>query len=163
MTTADEHRIMLRQAEAVNLRVKGMSYQQIATELGISKGQAFADVKANLKAGLEERNHNTEEAREIELLRLDRATEKVTGVLEASLEVDGLEDEVIERLIGDHSELILKAADRIQKLSAERSKLLGLHAAEKKEHKVTGVSLDELNGLEKAVEGNEWGVTSSEE
>lgn len=161
MTTADEHRIMLRQAEAVKLRVRGKSYQQIADDLGISKGQAFADVKANLASTADERKEDTDRARDIELMRLDNAIERVTRILERDFGItfDGDLDKLLEEL-SDGSELVLKAADRLVKLSSERSKLLGLYAAEKREHRVDGVSLDEIDQLRSAVTGNQCGVSS---
>lgn len=133
--TADEHRIMLRQAEAVALRVKGKSYQQIATALDISKGQAFADVKAALLASAEQRGKDIEDSRELELQRLDNAIDRVTAILESEVgfKVEGVEPEDLAELLAGKSELVLKAADRLVKLSSERSKLLGLYAAEKKE------------------------------
>jgi transposase len=135
MTTADQHRIMLRQAEAVRLRVRGYSYQMIADAIGVSKKQAFDDVKANLAASAKERNGDTEEARELELLRLDNAITRVTKILESEVgfSVEGMSPEDLAELVQDASDLVLKAADRLVKLSSERSKLLGLYAAEKRD------------------------------
>lgn len=135
MTTADEHRIMLRQAEAVALRVRGKSYQQIADSLGISKGQAFADVKASLLASAAQRGKDIEDSRELELQRLDNAISRVTDILEKKLgfSIEGESPEDLTEILAGENELVLKAADRLVKLSAERSKLLGLYSAEKKE------------------------------
>lgn len=57
----------------------------------------------------------------------------------------------------------VKLSDRIKRIE-----LIGKHVnvqafRDQIDHKVTGVSLDELNDLEQAVEGNECGVTSSDE
>ena len=135
MTTADEHRIMLRQAEAVALRVRGKSYQQIAEALSISKGQAFADVKASLLASAEQRGRDIEDSRELELQRLDNAIDRVTDILEKKLgfSVKGEDVEELSELLAGENELVLKACDRLVKLSSERSKLLGLYAPVKQE------------------------------
>ena len=135
MTTADEHRIMLRRADAVKLRVRGHSYSQIAEKLGISKAQAHIDVTAALRESAAERGKDLEESRELELERLDNAIRKVTDILERELgfAVEGVKPEELSALLGDTSELVLKAADRLVKLSSERSKLLGLYAPTKQE------------------------------
>lgn len=158
MATADEHRIMLRRAEAVKLRVRGLSYSQIAERLNISKAQAHIDVTTSLKESAGERSKDLEESRELELQRLDNAISKVTDILERELGFDlqGIAPDEVAALVGDQSELVLKAADRLVKLSAERSKLLGLYAPTKQEVQGNmGVSLGDIGSIKAAAAANE--------
>jgi hypothetical protein len=158
MTTADEDRIMLRRAESVKWRIRGLSFSQIAEKTGVSKKQAFDDVKAALQESAAERSKDIEESRELELRRLDNTISKVTDILEREIgfEVAGVAPDELCALLGDSSELVLKAADRLVKLSAERSKLLGLYAPTKQEVQGSmGVSLGDLASIKKAAEANE--------
>ena len=135
MTTADEHRIMLRRAEAVKWRVRGLSYSQIAEKLDISKAQAHIDVTAALKESAAERGKDIEDSRELELQRLDNAIKRVTDILEKRLgfSVEGEDPDELAEMLAGENELVLKACDRLVKLSSERSKLLGLYAPVKQE------------------------------
>lgn len=105
--------IAQRQAKAVRLRLEGHSYQAIADMV------PYADRSAARRAVETARQHIIEEpARELqaqELERLDDLLIRCRQVL-----VDG----------GD-PELVLKAVDRLVKISETRRKLLGLDAPAK--------------------------------
>lgn len=133
VSTAEEDRISLRQAEACGLRVKGHTYREIATKLEVSVGQAHADVHAAMAETLKLGAEDAEMERWIQLRRLDGALKTVNEVLDA--EVFGESGE------RDH-ELRLKALDRLVKLEERRAKLLGLDAPAKQEidAKVTGAA-----------------------
>jgi hypothetical protein len=124
MSSPDEDRIELRQAEAVKLRIRGKSYRAIAAELGVSLGQAFADVHAVLDRTKAEADESVEQARAIDLERIDKALDSLETIIESG--GSGMEG-------SDPDETRLKAFDRLVKLQDHRAKLLGLYAPEKKE------------------------------
>lgn len=146
--TADDDRIALRQAKAIELRARNKTIREIAAELEISVGQAHADVQAAKLAYAREAEDNVIAERGLELRRLERALEVVESVL------DGTDP--------DGEELRLKALDRLVKIQDQRAKLLGLYAPERKEidAKVASVGLDELDAMRAAVSANECGPSS---
>src|SRR5688500_11434087 len=101
----DAIRIAERQERAARLRVDGYSYREIATELEISVGQAFADVKAALAGRREAAAEAGDEVRQVELERLDVA---VKGIMPAVKKGSPL------------------AIDRLIKVSERRAKLTGI-------------------------------------
>jgi hypothetical protein len=60
-----------RQQKAMNLRLAGASYSQIAIVTRTSKQQAFRDCTASLRESLALRNADADHYRELELQRLD--------------------------------------------------------------------------------------------
>lgn len=64
------------------LRIAGKTYQQIGDTLGISRQAAFTHVHKELKAIRAENKQLAEHYRDIELNRLDRLFEIITGSLE---------------------------------------------------------------------------------
>ena len=104
-----------RRRRALALRIAGATYDQIATELKVSKRQAYVDVTTELD---HTRKHSAEQAltlRDIELRRLDQ----MQLVLHEQVKK------------GNHG-----AIDRALRISERRSKLLGLDAPAKQE--ITG-------------------------
>jgi len=120
-TSADEDRIALRRAEAVKLRARGKKFQEIADTLQIGLATAHLDVRTAMTEIAKEAEENVLAERGTELSRLERALEVVESVLTSATTADG----------GD--ELQLKALDRLIKIQDQRSKLLGLYSAEKRE------------------------------
>jgi len=107
-----------RRLAVTALRRKGKTYQEIADELGISIGVAFADTKFVLEKVRGETKEVAEDARELELARLDALLVKCNEILDDDL--------------ADH-ELKLKTMDRVVKINDHRAKLLGLYAPVKQE------------------------------
>lgn len=78
VVTADARRL-----RALDLRRNGLGYAAIASELGVSLGQAHADVQAGLKRIRTESAETAEELLSLELARLDRVVELATAAAEA--------------------------------------------------------------------------------
>jgi hypothetical protein len=116
--TADKDRITLRRAEAVKLRARGKGFQEIADELKIGLATAHLDVRTAMTEIAKEAEENVLAERGTELSRLERALQVVESVLTSAVDGD---------------ELQLKALDRLIKIQDQRSKLLGLYSAEKRE------------------------------
>lgn len=120
---ADEARIETRRAEAMRLRIRGKNYREIAAETGVSVRQAWLDVKAVLERTKNDADEKAEDARALDLDRLDRALDTVEQILEGGSFTEGT----------DPDELKLKALDRLVKIQEQRAKLLGLYAPQKTE------------------------------
>lgn len=138
-----------RDAEACRLRSRGMSYRDIARELGYaSMGGAYRAVQRALADIVRE---PAEEARQLELDRLDAALEAVMKVMATEHVViqHGRVVELDGRPVPDDAP-VLAAVDRIVKLSESRRKLLGLDAAQKLDvsgevrYEIVGVDIDDL-------------------
>jgi hypothetical protein len=109
-----------RSREALDLRLVGKTYDQIGEALGVSKQQAHRLVKAELDELAALTRGAAEELRQRELETLDRLLATAMPCAEQ----------------GD-----MQAADRVIKISARRSALLGLDAPAKHEHEVTVTTL----------------------
>lgn len=94
-----------REVEALELRIAGKSYAQIASAMGIAKSTAYAAVQRAAGDLDEERRETAERYREVELLRLERAHEALWEKVKA----------------GD-----LQAIEAMGRLSDRRRKLLGI-------------------------------------
>ncbi len=102
-----------KRADAIRLRITGLSYEQIAGELGYAnRSAAFKAVEAGRREILTE---PAEELVNLESIRLDAMLWNASQVLEAA-KADG------------DSELVLKALDRQLRISDARCRLLGLNA-----------------------------------
>lgn len=114
-------------ARAAELRGLGWTYTAIAAELGISKGNAHKRVQRAFRDTLAE---PAEQARAVELARLEDAHDRVLAVLlrEHSTVSHGriIKDADGNPIIDDTP--VLQAIDRIRALSESRRKLLGLDA-----------------------------------
>lgn len=128
---------MLRDARALELRRAGMSYTAVAKELGVAYSSAYEMVHRALR---DQAREGLEEARQIELERLDRAQRAVEQVL-ATRHILVQQGNVIkdprtgQPMLDDAP--ILSAVDRVVKLSKRRSELLGLDAPTRVEQEVT--------------------------
>jgi len=120
-----------RDAEAARLRARGLTYQQIADELGwTSRGDAHHAVQRALEATVKEA---ADEVRAIELDRLDTLYRAALAVLEA--EHFTVSNGRVVSLDGSgplpDTGPVLAAIDRLLKIQERRSKLLGLDAPSK--------------------------------
>jgi hypothetical protein len=143
-----------RDADAAGLRAKGWSYQRIANELGFaSKGKAHDAVQ---RAFRDIPTEDGEEARRLDLERIDRLIEVAWGVMER-LHLTVSDGRVVGRKIGverdeDGIEILgpdgktvpvyedilddgpaLAAIDRLNRLLERRAKILGYDAPAKHE------------------------------
>lgn len=159
-----------RDAQMARRRGQGASYRTIAAEFGLAVSTVHEAVERALNAARAEAG---EEARQMELQRLDSYIERVEQVLqrehivishghvvrrlidferdadgEPRLDADGKRIGVYEDVTDDGP--VLQAVDRLLKLSESRRKLLGLDAAQKMDvsgnvtYAVVGVSDDDL-------------------
>lgn len=102
-----------KRADAIRLRIAGLSYEQIAGELGYAnRSAAFKAVEAGRREVLAE---PADELVALESIRLDAMLRNASQVLEAA-KADG------------DSELVLKALDRQLRISERRARLHGLDA-----------------------------------
>ena len=134
-----------RRAEAVNMRMAGASYQQIADALGYnSRGAACQDVSRALEAAIAEQTRTAEVYREEELQRLDLLLAEAWRVMKrAHVTVSHgriiRDDDTDEPLLDDGP--VLSAIDRVLKIQERRAKLLGLDAPTK----VEAITIDALD------------------
>jgi hypothetical protein len=104
--------LLLRRAKALQLRLDGEPYESIAATLGVDTMTAYNDVVQALRLSIKEK---AEEVLDVELKRLDK--------LHASL-------------WREFNAGNLDLSDRILRVAERRSKLLGLDAAIRVDHKV---------------------------
>ncbi|WP_055477608.1 sigma factor-like helix-turn-helix DNA-binding protein [Sphaerimonospora mesophila] len=119
----------VRDAEACRLRARGLSYEQIAEQLGVSRSNAYLAVQRAIADIVRE---PAEEVRQLELVRLDEMHRAALGVLEATHYVVDKGKVVMwdgQPLIDDGP--VLAAVDRMLKIQARRAALLGLDAEKK--------------------------------
>ncbi len=107
-----EAEIELRRNRAIQLRVEGWSYREIAEELKVSVSTAFGDVESVIERNRQEANENAEKARRIALQRIDVA---------------------VRGLMPDVRSGNARSAEVMAKLEERRAKLIGLDAPEKRE------------------------------
>lgn len=142
-------KVAQRDADAAALRAKGWTYQRIANELGFaSKGKAHEGVA---RAFRDIPSEDSEEAKRLDLERIDRLIEVAWDVLER-LHVSVSDGHVVRRQIGVerdeqgvvtldgqgqpipvYEELLddgptLNAIDRISRLLERRAKIIGYEA-----------------------------------
>ncbi len=128
-----------RQADALALRVKGMTFRQIGDALGCDGSTAYRHVRDALAATLAECAELAEHLRELENQRLDE--------LQASLWDKALAG-------------VLPAADRVLRIMERRARLNGLDAPQKiaptdptGENPYTRLTDDELRAVARQVLG----------
>lgn len=155
--------IDIRRAKAVEMRIKGATWQQIADECGYAdRGAACTDIRRFREETRAEAEEKLAELRALEVDRLDLLIAKAFEVLERKhLTISGgkvirmiADGEVAED--GEPGEALvddgptLAAIDRITKLSESRRKLLGLDSPVQiggeieVKYTVNGVSSDDL-------------------
>jgi transposase len=104
--------IETRRERAINLRIEGQPYREIAKLLGVSLSQARSDVEAVLERTREHADETAQRMRKISLERLDRLTR---GLMPKADRGDS------------------RAAEVIAKIEERRAKLVGMDAPEKRE------------------------------
>ncbi len=107
-----EAEIELRRNRAIELRIEGFSYREIAKELGVSVATAFNDVEAVIQRNKAEADERADKARHIALHRIDVA---------------------VRGLMPDVRSGNARSAEVMAKLEERRAKLIGLDAPEKRE------------------------------
>jgi len=114
--------------KALNLRLKGWSYEKISQKLHVSESGAFRAVDRKLREIQEESTHTVGLVRRQEVMRLDALLEKSLIALETKYNP--------------------KIVDSIMKISARRASLLGLDAVQAQElhviSKLESMSDDEI-------------------
>lgn len=150
-----------RRREAIDMRMAGSSYQQIADALGYAtRGAACQDVTRALEQAVAEQTQSAEAYREEELQRLDLLLTEAWAILKrAHVTVSHgkliYDERTGEPLLDDGP--TLQAIDRILKIQERRSKYLGLDAPTKVEA-ITIDSLDlEIAKLAAELEGDQTG------
>ena len=130
-----------RQRQAVDLRLQGLSYQQVGDELGIGKQEAYNLVSRALKQNRKELAESVEDVREMELAKLDKLDRKLWELLDQG----GGELVTTEEGIGAQGPIskvrvqrpgIGGVIDRLLAVQKRRADILGLDSASK--HEVTG-------------------------
>jgi hypothetical protein len=129
---ADRDRVAARRSRALQLRAAGLTWQAIADELGYrAAGHAAQDVARALAARKNLLDNQAALFVTLELERLDSLERAVQTVMrQASAE-------------GDRS-MVLRAADRLVRVSERRAKLLGLDAGGGEQEVPEVNPLDEL-------------------
>lgn len=119
--------VALRRAEAIKLRIAGMSMKTIADRLGYcSDIAAYNDIKRALAAATTE---PVEEMRQIELARLDVLWQKAMMVLARQhLSVSNGRVVHLDGTPVPDDAPVLQAIDRLLKIQERRARLLGLDA-----------------------------------
>ncbi|RKN61873.1 hypothetical protein D7231_31875 [Streptomyces klenkii] len=116
-----------RDAEAAALRARGLSYRQIADELGVARTTAHEMVERALQAIVQE---PAEQVRQLELDRLDHMYRSALGVLERR-HVTVSQGRIVKADDGEPLEddgPVLQAIDRMLRIQERRARLLGLDA-----------------------------------
>lgn len=116
-----------RDAEAARLRSRGLSYRQIASELGYFDGSGARKAVQRALAAI--RAEGAEEVRQLQLQQLDYLTTKALEVLERHHVTvsNGRLIKVDDQPLEDDGP-VLQAIDRLLKIQERRAKLLGLDA-----------------------------------
>lgn len=117
--------ITKRQQEALDLRVKGLSYDKIAKEMGITGKRAYDLVTAALTHAESNTAEKLEQVLAVELRRLDEMMEVCVTILEKETVQIVTKDGIVLEIEMD-DELRLKTLDRIVKIQERRAKLLGM-------------------------------------
>mgnify|MGYP001563449800 CR=1 FL=1 len=152
-----------RDAQAASLRARGHSYSEIGEQLGYSKQAAWDAVQRALAAVPQEAG---DAARQLELDRLDQMHANALAVLERKhVHVAGgkVVVQITEYVTDDHGNIVtdsdgnplaaavepledddpvLKAIDRLLKISERRSRLLGLDAPVKVSAEAQGLGAE---------------------
>ena len=104
-TSAKQIKVAINRREAVSLRLTGMTFDAIGAQLGCSAPHAYRLVIAEMESMAAESHEKTAALRELEAARLDAVQEAIWQQVKK----------------GD-----LDAVDRLVRVSARRSALLGL-------------------------------------
>lgn len=113
---SDELEMQRRRAEAMKLRVRGKTYDYIATELGVTPGMAHMYVKQALQQRAKELAEDTSEYRTIQLTRMERAMDAIYERVELG-SLDHIETYIrlenrMSRLLGTDSARRIEVEDK---------------------------------------------------
>lgn len=147
LTTAE------REAEAARLRSRGLTYQQIADEVGYKhRADAHNAVKAVLQATVREAG---DDLRALELIRLDALYVAATKVLERE-HVTVSHGQIVSGADGTpilDDAPVLQAIDRLLRIQERRARLLGLDAPVKKDVSLTDERVAAIEALAEELAG----------
>ena len=129
---AEEDARRVRRLEAVQLRVKGMTFEEIGKRQGTSAPTAMRDVHQELAEQAKRTEKSIAELRALELIRLEDRERRIRKRLDA-LGEDLEDDERADRIL-----------DRIAK---RRASLLGLDAPQRTESNITSSSVVRFDDL----------------
>jgi hypothetical protein len=134
-----------RRKQAIDMRMAGASYQQIADDLGYTtRGAACQDVTRALETAVVEQARSVEAYREEELQRLDLLLTEAWAVLQRQHVTVShgriVRDEMDQPILDDGP--TLSAIDRILKIQERRAKFLGLDAPQR--HEVVSIDAVDL-------------------
>jgi len=118
----------LNDREALRLRSQGLSYREIADELGVDTSTAYRRTQRALSAV------PVEDVESYRLLELDR--------------LDALQRAIWDKAIDGN----LNALDRVLAIMSRRSKLLGLDAPQRREHSLEYFTSDQITAEVKRLE-----------
>jgi hypothetical protein len=100
--------------KALDLRKRGLTYEEIANQTGVTPNTAFNRVKQGIQLVSKTMLEDAEEVRGMEMMRLDGMLEQAWKIMESGA--------------------TLLAIDRILKIMERRAKLIGLDAPEEHMH-----------------------------
>lgn len=154
----------LRRRQAIDMRMTGASYQEIADKLGYTtRGAACQDVSRALEQAVVEQTRSVEAYREEELQRLDVLLAEAWAVLQREHVTVShgriIKDDFDKPILDDGP--TLSAIDRILKIQERRAKFLGLDAPQR--HEVVSIdSVDaEIRRLTAELERGQAGETAA--
>ena len=131
-----------RDNRAAGMKLSGLTYEQIADDLGISRTTAFEAVERAMKAVPFE---EADTLRKIELAHLDKAQSKALEILDKQHVAISASGKVVyndgEPVLDDS--VALKAVDSLVKVQGRRAKLLGLDAPTRVQAMIAIITLDD--------------------
>ncbi len=117
-TKLNETQELEKALEILRLRREGKSFRAIGKAVGLDHKLAWKIHQKYLEQVRQVTEQQAEDIRDLELIRLDRALETVTTILESQYQ---------------EPDVRLRAVDRLVKISERRTKLRGVDAPEKVE------------------------------
>jgi hypothetical protein len=137
-----------RDNRAAGMKLSGLTYEQIADDLGISRTTAFEAVERAMKAVPFE---EADTLRKIELAHLDKAQSKALEILEKQHVAISASGKVVYTQAKDgkpgepvlDDSVALKAVDSLVKVQGRRAKLLGLDAPTRVQAMIAIITLDD--------------------
>ncbi len=122
-TRGEKERALVRSMQALDYRCAGMSFAEIANELGVSRSTAFNYVQRILGTRVKENERRIAELRELENARLDAIWVKVFGNIQnAKPDKDG---------VVAMDDNFIRAVNACLRISTRRSRINGFETAQK--------------------------------
>lgn len=129
-------RATTRQREAMELRIRGYTFQVIADKLGISNQAAQHLVSSGLRNLRQENAELAVELRQIEMMRLDEIQYRLVNMIERAENLMDAADKHNQDPNSDEQvgyggeQLLLQTIDRLLKVVERRAKIAGLERPE---------------------------------